>query len=102
MLTPFLDFAATAGPVLGSVVIIGLLLVPCVIVWLVLKKPHTGKRVSVSVLGKLVKVDIEDVQNERAEQPPALGAEEQPKALPASGVQTADRGNRSSKPVGNP
>ncbi|MCX2949978.1 hypothetical protein [Lentzea sp. NEAU-D7] len=60
MLTPFLDFAVSAGPMLGAAVILALLVVPCVIVWLVLKKPHAGRRVSVSVLGKLVKVDIED------------------------------------------
>jgi len=60
VLTPFLDYAMSAGPVLGSAVILALLAVPCVIVWLVLKKPQAGRRVSVTVLGKLVKVDIED------------------------------------------
>lgn len=60
MLTPFIDFALSAGPVLGAVVIVALLIVPCVIVALVLKKPHAGRKVDISIMGKFVNVKVED------------------------------------------
>ncbi|WP_394617169.1 hypothetical protein JNUCC0626_47465 [Lentzea sp. JNUCC 0626] len=71
MFASILDLAATVGPAFAAAVILLVLTVPCVVVDLVLKKPHTGKKVSVRVLGKLVTVDVEDTPAAPVALPPA-------------------------------
>ncbi|SEQ66893.1 hypothetical protein SAMN05216188_104241 [Lentzea xinjiangensis] len=63
---PFLDFAPSGGPMIGTIVVVALLATICVIVGLALRKSLTGRKIDISIMGKFVTVKVEDSNAERS------------------------------------
>lgn len=63
-----LDLAATFGPLLAVVVILMVLAVPCVVVYLTLRRLQKPRKIDISLMGKFLTVKVEDSNAE----PPAL------------------------------
>ncbi|WP_329793920.1 hypothetical protein V1227_19120 [Lentzea sp. DG1S-22] len=75
MLTPFVDFALSAGPMIGTIVIVALLATACLIAGLALRKSLKGRNVDISIMGRFIKVKVEDSTTQPSALPPGtMGA----------------------------